>query len=191
MSNTNDVNYRARRNFGVFLMVIGFLMIIFPIMSSDNMVFRILIGLIAVSIMIIGYYTYLRNESYLASTVRSVWPPFLYFQKIGAYCPDYWTYEGIDSTTKKTKCRNSFGIDVWKNGNPNKGKCYDNASDPTLKSFTTPNFQNIYKSVDQFEKDNVAYKNEACDFINNCGPDSNNPRATWFGVGTQNGYFKC
>lgn len=191
-----EVNYKTRRNFGVFLMLVGFIMLIFPIMSSGSMVFRILIGLIALAIIIIGYYTYLRNESYLASTVRAVWPPLLYFQKIGAYCPDYWTFEGITkdaNNNEQVVCRNSFGIDV-RQPTDNTIKCFDqDAQNQNLntKTFPKPNFANIYKSVDEFQKDNTAYATEACKFVNNCGPNEENKRATWFGVGTQNGYFKC
>ena len=186
-----DVNYKTRRNFGIFLMVIGFCMLIFPIMSDGSMVFRILIGLIALAIIIIGYYTYLRNESYLASTIRAVWPPLLYFQKIGAYCPDYWTIDNIDTTNNKVTCRNTFGVDVRPSGDQT--KCFNQQSGQNLntKDFPLPNFSKIYKSVDEFQNDNADYKTAACDFVQNCGPNDENKKATWYGVGTQNGYFKC
>lgn len=186
-----DINYKARRNFGLFLMVVGFIMLIFPIMSSGTMVFRILIGLIAVAILVIGYYTYLRNESYLVSTIRSIWPPLLYFQKIGAYCPDYWVLDNIDTDKKTVTCKNTFGIDVRQSGN--RDKCFNKVNNQYLdtKTFPMPDFSNIYKSVDEFEKSNDTYKTAACDFVNNCGPNDENKQATWFGIGTQNGYFKC
>lgn len=191
----DDINYKSRKNLGIFLMVVGFIILVFPIMASGAMIFRILIGLVAAFIILIGYYIYLRNESYLLSTVRAVWPPLLYFQKIGSYCPDYWTLDKIDSENKKVTCRNTFGVQV--RDSTNKNKCYDtegtgaNANYLNTKTFTLPNFQNIYKSVDDFEEENKEYRQDACDFVENCGPNDDNPRATWLGIGTQNGYFKC
>jgi len=115
-------------------------------------------------------------------------PPPEYMSKIGARCPDYWKYMGLDENGNNI-CKNELNVPVW---NPDNNNCYDN-KDKRTKTFVPANISMKKENGEEiFTMDNEAEK-QRCKFVSQCGP-SETLEASWLGVnssGITGGYTSC
>jgi hypothetical protein len=144
--------------------------------------FLALIGLIVILI-IIYRFSKVSSEGSQKSGVVKNWPPRQYMNNVGKYCPDYWTYVGVDPTDpKKHICKNNFNVDVRTDLTTKPAVCYSNLS-AKQKTFITP-----ILTDDGIEKGDAL--NAMCAFIRDCGP-RNSLNASWLGINTSNGWAVC
>lgn len=127
-----------------------------------NPIFFLLIILLTIFIVSILYY-YLSMDPTPKTLGINQWPPENYMKTVGSLCPDYWFFDG-NLPNGQHVCRNKFNLPVHSKNpicNPEQkifskfSKWPPSNNDPTLK--------------------------EACQWINECGPEKNIP-AAWIGV---------
>lgn len=148
------------------------------------------IGLIIIIAVLIHYlYKYINylNKKKIAGSIN---PPGGYMQNTGIKCPDYWVNIGVDSNGNYI-CKNSFNIET---NNPTTGnfvnKCNsDQMVFSPIKSGNTweygnPNGLTSYEDLDKYnfvKQDTNSGSMARCDWINNCGPNTNT-QGIWSGV---------
>ena len=95
----------------------------------------ILIGIlvfIIILIIIIYLYKWFKKKAHERKRKRSkaaLWPPYKYMSHVGVQCPSYWSYAGLNPSSNKIRCKNTFKIpirqDLTKAGKALPPVCYD------------------------------------------------------------------
>ena len=145
--------------------------------------------IIIISILIHYLFKYINNKK-KKSIASSLNPPGEYMQNSGIKCPDYWVNIGIDSNGNYI-CKNSYNIQTNNpTTGPFAGKCDSNqmtfsAIEPGHTwQYGNPNGLTSYGDQDKFDFVSTNTNNgtmKRCDWINNCGPNTNT-QGIWSGV---------
>ncbi len=126
------------------------------------------------------YYLILRIWDYYKksgekSRKSQIRPPLEYMNEIGIKCPDYWTYNGKDSSGNY-QCLNSFDLQLKNNEND---QCYSNSSQKMMifKALQEGKDWNTMSEDEQksFVKNEKANNKSRCEWASQCG-------AVWLGV---------
>jgi hypothetical protein len=151
-------------------------------MGYTSLIISIVLIFFVILFVLLLTYIILINKSKQGSRGLSTkMPPIDYMIMEGVKCPDYWQYIGDDKSGNHI-CKNVHNVSVMTNAG---STCYDNIDDKT-KKFKIAN-------MDQSGNMGKEAAKQRCNFIANCGPNSNTP-ASWLGINSDNmspGWVNC
>ena len=153
-----------------FILTIGIpasiLLLVFEYINVSS--FFALIGVIFTLLVVLYLYNRSLQERQRRKETNeddASWPPPEYMTAIGSKCPDYWINTGSDGNNDI--CKNNFNIPV---NQENADKCYSNGN--TMK------FSKLHANRWPPKRGSL---NDRCNWIKDCGPDSNTP-GSWLGM---------